>query len=101
VGGFPSVFTIASRLRLDASPSPLLVPAERPLVVVKRVCMPVMQCSWCAVVKTTLGSLWPAAQALPCHVVQTSTWAMVSVSPSSLLFSFFFGHGLWPTGQGQ
>jgi hypothetical protein len=26
---------------------------------------------------------------------------MVSVSSSSLLFSFFSGHGLWPTGQGQ
>jgi hypothetical protein len=42
----------------------------------------------CAVVKTTLGSLWPAAQALPCHAVQTSTQAMVSMSSSSLPFPF-------------
>jgi hypothetical protein len=86
---------------LSPTSPPGLVPAEQPLVVVKRVCMPVMRCSWCAMVKTTLGSLWPAAQALPCHAVQMSTWAMVSVSSSSLLFSFFSGHGLWPTGQGQ
>jgi hypothetical protein len=33
-------------------------------------------------VKTTLGSLWPAAQALPCHAVQTSTQAMVSATSS-------------------
>jgi hypothetical protein len=39
----------------------------------------VLQCSWCAVVKTTLGSLWSTAQALPCHAVQTSTWASMSV----------------------
>jgi hypothetical protein len=52
-------------------------------------------------VKTTLGSLWLATQALPCHAIQTSTQAMVSVSSSSLPFSFFSGHGLWPSGQGQ
>jgi hypothetical protein len=46
-----------------------------------------MWCSWCAVVKTTLGSLWPATQALPCHVVQTSTQAMVSVTSPSLYSS--------------
>jgi hypothetical protein len=27
-------------------------------------------------VKTTPGSLWLAAQALPCHATQTSTWAI-------------------------
>jgi hypothetical protein len=38
-------------------------------------------------VKTTLGSLWPAAQALPCHAVQTNTQAMVSVT-SPPLYSY-------------
>jgi hypothetical protein len=61
---------------------------------------------WCgvpsgAVVKTTSGSLWPAAWALPCHDVQTSTRALVSVSSFSLPLSFFSGHGLWPSGQDQ
>jgi hypothetical protein len=51
-------------------------------------------------VKTSPGSLWLAAQALPCHAIQMSTWAMVSVISSFLLF-FFSGHGLWPSGQDQ
>jgi hypothetical protein len=38
-------------------------------------------------VKTTLGSLWPAAQALPCHAVQMSTQAMVSVTSPPLYSS--------------
>jgi hypothetical protein len=51
-------------------------------------------------VKTSPGSLWLAAQALPCHAIQMTTWAMVSVISSSLLF-FFSGHDLWPSGQDQ
>jgi hypothetical protein len=43
-------------------------------------------------VKSSLGSLWPAAQALSCHAIQTSTQAMVSVtSPLSNLLLL-----LWP-----
>jgi hypothetical protein len=53
-----------------------------------------------APVRTSPGSLWLAAQALPCHANQMSTWAMVSVISSSLLF-FFSGHDLWPSGQDQ
>jgi hypothetical protein len=73
VGDFPLVTIVTGRLLLDASPSPLLVPDERPLVVVKHVCTLMMRCSRCAEVKTTLGSLWPATQALPYHAVQMST----------------------------
>jgi squalene cyclase len=32
-------------------------------------------------VKSSPGSLWLATQALPCHAIQTSTWAMMSVIP--------------------
>jgi squalene cyclase len=32
-------------------------------------------------VKSSPGSLWLAAQALPCHAIQMSTWAMMSVIP--------------------
>jgi hypothetical protein len=71
--GFPSVSTLTGRLRLDASPSPLLVLAVRPVALVMHACTP-MEALWCGApgvcsVKSSLGSLWPAAQALPCHVV--------------------------------
>jgi hypothetical protein len=44
-----------------------------------------VEAPWCGApgvcsVKSSLGSLWPAAQALPCHAVQTSIQASVSVS---------------------
>jgi hypothetical protein len=91
VGGFLSVSAIAGRLRLDAAPSPLLVLAVRPLALVMREYTPV-EAPWCGSpgvcsVKSSLGSLWPAAQALPCHAVQTSTWAMVSVTSPPLYSS--------------
>jgi hypothetical protein len=35
-----------------------------------------------APVKTSPGNLWLAAQALPCHAIQMSTWEMVSVISS-------------------
>jgi hypothetical protein len=48
------------------------------------------------VVKTTLGSLWPAAQALACHAVQMSIQAMVSATspfyPSSSSLATVSGH---------
>jgi hypothetical protein len=55
-----------------------------------------------AVVKTPLGSLWPAAWALPRHAVQTCAWAygervLLLLYPSPL----FSGHGLWPSGHDQ
>jgi hypothetical protein len=71
-----------------AEPSLLLV--VPPPVLVMREYSPV-ETPWCGAlgvrsVKSSPGSLWPAAQALPCHAVQTSTWATVSVisSPSNL-----------------
>jgi hypothetical protein len=50
-----------------------------------------------AEVKTSSGSLWLAARALPRHAVQTSTWVPVSVSfflSTPLLSSLakVFGH---------
>jgi hypothetical protein len=87
VGGFPSVSAIAGHLWLDASPSPLLCLLCN-LWWLWSVCVVAMlRHSWCAVVKTTLGSLWPAVQALPCHAVQTSTQAMVSVTSPPLYSS--------------
>jgi hypothetical protein len=77
-----------------AEPSLLLV--VPPPVLVMREYSPV-EAPWCGAlgvrsVKSSPGSLWPAAQALPCHAVQTSTWATVSVisSPSNLLLL------IWP-----
>jgi hypothetical protein len=45
-----------------------------------------VEAPWCCApdacsVKSSSGSLWLAAQALPCHAIQMSTWAMVSVIP--------------------
>jgi hypothetical protein len=59
--------------------------AELALVLVLRECSPV-EVPWCGapgecLVKTSPCSLWLAAQALPCHAIQTSTWATVSVFP--------------------
>jgi hypothetical protein len=59
--------------------------AEPPLVLVMREYSSV-EASWCGApgacsVKSSSGSLWLAAQALPCHAIQTSTWATVSVIP--------------------
>jgi hypothetical protein len=69
-------------------PSLLLV--VPPPVLVMREYSPV-EMPWCGAlgvrsVKSSSGSLWPAAQALPFHAVQTSTWATMSVisSPSNL-----------------
>jgi hypothetical protein len=54
--------------------------AELALVLVPRECSPV-EAPRCGapdacLVKTSPGSLWLAAQALPCHAIQTSTWAI-------------------------
>jgi hypothetical protein len=54
--------------------------AELALVLVSRECSPV-EAPRCGVpgaclVKTSPGSLWLAAQALPCHAIQTSTWVI-------------------------
>jgi hypothetical protein len=87
VGGFPLVFAVAGHLRLDASPSPLLCLLCNPWWLWSVCVVAVLRRSWCAVVKTTLWSLWPAAQALPCHAVQTSTQAMVSMTSPPLYSS--------------
>jgi hypothetical protein len=55
-----------------------------------------------AAVKTSPGSPWPAARALPCHAVQACTWASGELV-SILLFpsSLFYGYGYWPSGHDQ
>jgi hypothetical protein len=54
--------------------------AELALVLVPHDCSPVEapRCGapGACLVKTSPGSLWLAAQALPCHAIQTSTWAI-------------------------
>jgi hypothetical protein len=55
-------------------------PAELAEVLVSRECSPV-EAPRCGApgacwVKTSPGSLWLAAQALPCHAIQMSTWAI-------------------------
>jgi hypothetical protein len=70
----------------------LAEPAELALVLVSRGCSPV-EASRCddpgvGLVKTSPGSLWLAVQALPCHAIQTSTWAIGEHSFSSpILYS--------------
>jgi hypothetical protein len=61
-----------------AEPPPVLEPCEYPPV----------EAPWCSapgacLMKSSLGTLWPAAQALPCHAIQISSWATVSVIPLS------------------
>jgi hypothetical protein len=70
--------------------------ADPPPVLVLRECSPVEvpRCGapGACLVKSSPGSLWLAAQALPCHAIQTSTWATVSVVPPLNLLLLF----LWP-----
>jgi hypothetical protein len=72
--------------------------AEPPLVLVLSECSPVEapRCGapGACLVKSSPGSLWLAVQALPCHAIETSTWAMVSVIPPLNLSTFYFS--LWP-----
>jgi hypothetical protein len=85
-GWFPPRYSLppntSDKVPLRAFSSEL---AEPPLVLVMREYSPV-EAPWCGApgacsVKSSSGSLWLAAQALPCHAIQTSTWAMVSVIP--------------------
>jgi hypothetical protein len=86
--------SVASDLMPRRAPSSVF--AVPPLVLVMCEYSPV-ETPWCGApgvcsVKSSLGSLWPAAQALPCHAVQMSTQATVSVtSPLSNLLLL-----LWP-----
>jgi hypothetical protein len=71
---FPPPLIASDLVPRRAFSSVLAVP---PLVLVMREYSP-MEAPWCGAsgvcsVKSSLGSLWPAAQALPCHAVQTST----------------------------
>jgi hypothetical protein len=71
--------------------------AVRPLALVMREYM-LVEAPWCGApgvcsVKSSLGSLWPAAQALPCRPDEHLGNGERDFS-SSLLFSFFSGHGL-------
>jgi hypothetical protein len=63
--------------RLRAHPMRCLAVLELALVLVPRECSPVEapRCGapGACLVKTSPGSLWLAAQALPCHAIQTST----------------------------
>jgi hypothetical protein len=66
---------IASSLVLRQASSPML--AVQPLVLELHEISPV-EAPWCGApgecsVKSTLGSLWPATQALPCYAIQMST----------------------------
>jgi hypothetical protein len=55
-----------------------------------------------ATVKSSLGSLWPAAWALPRHAVQICAWANGERVPIFLFSSpLFSGHGYWPSGHDQ
>jgi hypothetical protein len=90
---YPPMLVASDLLPCRAFSSVLVVP---PPVLVMHEYSPV-EVLWCGApggcsVKSSSGSLWPAAQALPCHAIQTSTWATVSVisSPSNLLLL------LWP-----
>jgi hypothetical protein len=90
---FPPLSVASDLVPRRALSSMLAVP---PLVLV--MCeYPPVEAPWCGApgvcsVKSSSGSLWPAAQALPCHVIQTSTRATVSeISPLSNLLLL-----LWP-----
>jgi hypothetical protein len=93
-------------LRAQCLPSPLLV-----LVVRHRGGRGACACRWkhprsgapgAAAVKTSPGSPWPAAQALPCHAVQACAWASGECVPFLLFLSpLFSGHGYWPNGHNQ
>jgi hypothetical protein len=47
-----------------------------------------VRCSWCCTMKTSLGSPWSAAQALPRHAVQACAWASGECLPLPLKPSF-------------
>jgi hypothetical protein len=105
VGGFLLVFAVAGRLRLDASPSPLQVLAVQPLALVMCEYTPV-EASWCGA-PGVLGEVFlgqplagRAGTALPWRPDKHLGNGERDFS-SSLLFFFFSGHGLWPTGPGQ
>jgi hypothetical protein len=71
--------------------------AEPPLVLELREYPPV-EAPWygapgACLMKSSPGSLWLAAQALPCHAIQTSTWATVSVIPPLKSSTSLSGHG--------
>jgi hypothetical protein len=55
-----------------------------------------------AAVKTSPGSPWPTARALPRHAVQACPWVSGELV-SILLFpsSLFYGYGYWPSGHDQ
>jgi hypothetical protein len=53
-----------------------------------------------ATVKTSPGSPWPAARALPRHAIQACAWASGELA-AILLFpsSLFYNYGYWPSGH--
>jgi hypothetical protein len=71
---YPPPLVASDLLPRRASSSVLAV---TPRVLVTREYSPV-EAPWCGApgvcsMKSSSGSLWPAAQALPCHAIQTST----------------------------
>jgi hypothetical protein len=105
-GGFPSVATATGCHRHDTSPSPpscaCCATSGACEVWVLAGGSAVVWCSRCVLGEVFLGQplAGHAGTALPCHPDEhPGNGEHDFFSP--LIFSFFSGHGLWPSGQGQ